>query len=70
MAVFNESNTVEAYVRDLLAGQVKVVPANAVQEPHASYGLSPKASAGATPPRLRCRARFRKYLSSPGCAMR
>ncbi len=42
MAVFNESNTVEAYVRDLLAGQVKVVPANAVQEPHASYGLSPK----------------------------
>ncbi|HBP0977185.1 TPA: type I restriction endonuclease subunit R [Pseudomonas aeruginosa] len=42
MAVFNESNTVEAYVRDLLAGQVKVAPANTVQEPHASYGLSPK----------------------------
>lgn len=42
MAVFNESNTVEAYVRDLLAGQVKVAPANTVQEPHTSYSLSSK----------------------------
>lgn len=40
--VFNESNTVEAYVRDLLAGPVKVVPANTVREPQASYGPSPK----------------------------
>ena len=39
---FNESNTVEAYVRDLLAGQVKAVPANTVQEPLASYGPNPK----------------------------
>jgi len=30
---FTESNTVEAYVRDLLAGPVKVVPANTVREP-------------------------------------
>jgi type I restriction enzyme R subunit len=37
---FTESNTVEAYVRDLLAGPVKAVPANIVQEPQASYGPS------------------------------
>jgi len=40
--VFNESNTVEAYVRDLLAGPIKAVPANTVQEPQARYGPSPK----------------------------
>ncbi|WP_337160253.1 HsdR family type I site-specific deoxyribonuclease [Pseudomonas putida] len=39
---FNESNTVEAYVRDLLAGPIKAVPSNTVQEPQASYGPSPK----------------------------
>ncbi len=39
---FNESNTVEAYVRDLLAGPIKAVPANTVQEPLVSYGHSPK----------------------------
>ncbi|NCT86542.1 type I restriction endonuclease subunit R [Stenotrophomonas acidaminiphila] len=39
---FTESNTVEAYVRDLLAGPVKAVPANTVQELLASYGSSPK----------------------------
>ncbi|OFS90967.1 DEAD/DEAH box helicase [Stenotrophomonas sp. HMSC10F06] len=39
---FTESNTVEAYVRDLLAGPIKAVPANTAQEPHASYGPSPK----------------------------
>jgi len=42
MSSFNESNTVEAYVRDLLAGPIKAVPANTAQEPHASYGPSPK----------------------------
>jgi type I restriction enzyme, R subunit len=42
MSSFNESNTVEAYVRDLLAGTIKAVPANTAQEPHASYGPSPK----------------------------
>jgi type I restriction enzyme R subunit len=40
--MFNEANTVEAYVRDLLAGPVKAVPANVVQEPVASYGPNPK----------------------------
>ncbi|MDH2237509.1 HsdR family type I site-specific deoxyribonuclease [Pigmentiphaga sp. GD03639] len=40
--MFNESNTVEAYVRDLLAGPIKAVPGNTVQEPQASYGPSPK----------------------------
>lgn len=40
--MFNESNTVEAYVRDLLAGQIKAVPVNTLQEPSASYGASPK----------------------------
>lgn len=39
---FNESNTVEAYVRDLLAGPIKTVPVNSVQEPKAPYGPSPK----------------------------
>ncbi len=42
MSCFNESNTVEAYVRDLLAGPIKALPAHAVQEPPASYGPSPK----------------------------
>lgn len=40
--MFNESNTVEAYVRDLLAGPSKAAPANTVQEPQASYGPSLK----------------------------
>lgn len=40
--MFNESNTVEAYVRDLLAGPIKAVATNSVQEPQASYGPSPK----------------------------
>ena len=40
--MFNESNTVEAYVRDLLAGPIKAVLANTAQEPQASYGPSPK----------------------------
>lgn len=40
--MFNESNTVEAYVRDLLAGPIKAVPANTAQEPQASYGPSTK----------------------------
>jgi type I restriction enzyme, R subunit len=39
---FNESNTVEAYVRDLLAGPVKATPAHTAQEPPANYGPSPK----------------------------
>lgn len=39
--MFNESNTVEAYVRDLLAGPIKAVPANTAQAPQASYGPSP-----------------------------
>lgn len=40
--MFTESNTVEAYVRDLLAGTIKATPANAVQEPLPGYGPSPK----------------------------
>lgn len=39
---FNESNTVEAYVRDLLAGPIKAASANRVQEPQSCYGLSSK----------------------------
>ncbi|TJZ67132.1 type I restriction endonuclease subunit R [Chitiniphilus eburneus] len=39
---FTESNTVEAYVRDLLAGPIKAAPANTAQEPQAPYGPSPK----------------------------
>jgi type I restriction enzyme R subunit len=40
--MFTESNTVEAYVRDLLSGPVKAIPDNTVQESQASYGPSPK----------------------------
>lgn len=39
---FNESNTVEAYVRDLLAGPIKAIRTNTVQETQTSYGPSPK----------------------------
>jgi len=40
--MFNEANTVEAYVRDLLAGPRNAAGANTVKEPVASYGPSPK----------------------------
>lgn len=42
MTAFTESNTVEAYVRDLLAGPIKPTAPNAVQEPTHSYGPSAK----------------------------
>jgi len=38
--VFTESNTVEAYLYDLLSGPARSVPANVVQEPQATYGRS------------------------------
>lgn len=40
--MFNESNTVEAYIYDLLSGTAKTVPANVVQEPVAPYGRTHK----------------------------
>ncbi|HBP6821570.1 TPA: HsdR family type I site-specific deoxyribonuclease [Pseudomonas aeruginosa] len=39
---FNESNTVEAYLYDLLSGPAKPVTANVVHEPKATYGRSHK----------------------------
>ena len=39
---FTESNTVEAYLYDLLSGPAKPVPTNVVQEPQATYGRSHK----------------------------
>ncbi|NCA70046.1 MAG: HsdR family type I site-specific deoxyribonuclease [Sphingobacteriia bacterium] len=42
MSTFTESNTVEAYVRDLLAGLIKAVPTNTAQEPQATYDPIPK----------------------------
>ena len=39
---FNESNTVEAYLYDLLAGPSKPVAVNAIQEPESHYGCSHK----------------------------
>ena len=39
---FTESNTVEAYVRDLLAGPIKALSPNTIQEPPANYGPNPK----------------------------
>ncbi len=40
--MFNEANTVEAYLYDLLSGPSKPVPTNVVQEPKATYGHSHK----------------------------
>lgn len=40
--MFNEANTVEAYVRDLLTGPTKATTADAAQEPLPSYGPAPK----------------------------
>lgn len=40
--MFNESNTVEAYLYDLLSGPGKSAPANVVKEPEATYGRSHK----------------------------
>ena len=40
--MFNESNTVEAYLYDLLSGPAKVAPANVVQEPISTYGRAHK----------------------------
>ena len=42
MSFFTESNTVEAYVRDLLAGAVKENSVNVAHESLASYGTNPK----------------------------
>jgi type I restriction enzyme R subunit len=39
---FNESNTVEAYLHDLLSGPAKPVPPNVAQEPQASYSRAHK----------------------------
>lgn len=38
--MLNESNIVEAYVRDLLAGPIHAVPANTVQEPQVPVGAA------------------------------
>ena len=40
--MFNEANTVEAYLYDLLSGPSKPVAVNAVQEPESHYGRSHK----------------------------
>ena len=39
---FTESNTIEAYLRDLLAGAGKLAPAHVAQQPAAPYGQAPK----------------------------
>ena len=40
--MFNESNTVEAYLYDLLSGPAKPVAVNIVQEPESHYGHAHK----------------------------
>ena len=40
--MFTESNTVEAYLYDLLSGPAKSAPVNVVREPEAAYGRSHK----------------------------
>ncbi|MFA7316148.1 MAG: HsdR family type I site-specific deoxyribonuclease [Sulfuricella sp.] len=42
MSSFNESNTVEAYLHDLLSGPAKPVAVNVAQEPESSYGRAHK----------------------------
>ncbi len=42
MSAFNESNTVEAYVRDLLSGLIKTATECVVQESPPGYGSGPK----------------------------
>ncbi len=42
MSSFNESNTVEAYIHDLLAGPSKSVAVNVIQEPESNYGRAHK----------------------------
>lgn len=42
MSVFNESNTVEAYLYDLLSGPSKPVAVNTVREPESHYGRNHK----------------------------
>ena len=42
MSLFNESNTVEAFIRDLLAGPIKALSPNTIQEPPTNYGPNPK----------------------------
>ncbi|MDY0073844.1 MAG: HsdR family type I site-specific deoxyribonuclease, partial [Thauera sp.] len=46
---FTESNTVEAYVRDLLAGSTKAIPANTAQEALSSYDSSLKGPSTSLP---------------------
>ncbi len=40
--MFNESNTVEACVRDLLAGPIRVTTRSKVEQPRTSYEANPK----------------------------
>ncbi|MFA5241281.1 MAG: HsdR family type I site-specific deoxyribonuclease [Sulfuricella sp.] len=42
MSSFNESNTVEAYLHDLLSGPAKPVAVNVAQEPESNYGRAHK----------------------------
>jgi type I restriction enzyme R subunit len=42
MAIFNESNTVEAYLHDLLSGPAKRVPVHVLQQPKVPYGRTQK----------------------------
>ena len=42
MAMFNEANTVEAYLYDLLSGPAKPVAVHVVQEPESHYGRAHK----------------------------
>ncbi len=42
MSYFNESNTVEAYLYDLLSGPAKSFPTNTAKEPQTAYGRAPK----------------------------
>ena len=67
---FNESNTVEAYLFDLLAGPAKPVAVNVVQQPESHYGRAHKGLGWRLSPAPTFRDRHRKSWLRNGYARR
>jgi hypothetical protein len=68
--MLTESNTVEAYLHDLLSGPAKRVPVHVFQQPQVHYGRTHNGLGWhvSLPPTFP--ARRRKCWSSNGCARR
>jgi hypothetical protein len=67
---FTESNTVEAYLRDLLCGAAASENPLNLQDARGSYGVAGKARAGATCRRWPSRASRRRCFRSRWCGTR